>query len=87
MPITPNQSKAIQRLIEAGIVPANCTRWKLISDVNDVIRARMEILVDEPTLQKIADALIENEEEAKQIVRDVLVKTDRKLRDVKVKDV
>lgn len=73
--ITPQTSNALRELINIGLIPAQCTRFELVIDAKDAIRAKVEFLVTEEKLQQIADAFKRNPEEAAQIIRTATVST------------
>jgi hypothetical protein len=70
-------SPIVKRLIEAGIIPWECTKFSLTAKYDEVIRMTLECNVTEEQFRQIADALIENPEEAKQIVRTTVLKLPR----------
>jgi hypothetical protein len=72
--ITPVRSKAVKQLIDIGLIPAECTRFELILDAKEAIRAKCEFFVSEDALQKIADALASNPEEVTQIIKTATVR-------------
>jgi hypothetical protein len=71
--ITPRRSKAVNKLIKLGLIPAECTRFELVLDARDVIRARCEFFVNEEQMQQIADAFKANPGEAARIIKTGLV--------------
>jgi len=74
-PVTPFGSRLIQELVAKGIIPARCTRWELVSDVEDVLRIRSEVLASRAEFETVAKLLLENEDEARRFVRDVILKS------------
>lgn len=71
--IRPQNSQAVKRLIELGILPEECTRFELILDAKDAIRAKCEFFVSEESMQEIAKAFEENPEEARKILTTSIV--------------
>jgi hypothetical protein len=71
--IRPQDSKAVKKLIEIGILPPDCTRFELVIDANAAIRAKCEFFVSEESLQEIATAFEENPEEARRILTSSIV--------------
>jgi hypothetical protein len=67
MAFIPNNSPIVKRLIETGILPKLCTKFSLTINVNEPLRMTSECFVTEEQFREIADALIENPEEAKRI--------------------
>ena len=49
-----------QKLIEAGIIPPQCARWEIVSDVKDAVKLRYEVFVTEAQYVAICQALIDN---------------------------
>lgn len=47
----------IKELIDAGIMPRQCYRWRLIADVNDVVRMESSVFVSPEQMQVIVDLL------------------------------
>lgn len=75
--VVPYRSKAVQRLMASGIIPKNCSKWTLVSDVHDCVRMISEVVVTEREFQTIADALLDNREEAKQMARLIVRSAER----------
>ena len=69
MPFVSNTSKAIKELIEAGVIPQECRRFELVAEPMKPVIMRYEVMATEEQMQKIADALIRNPEDAREIVR------------------
>lgn len=65
-------SKVVKRLIDAGLIPAECTRFELVFQVNSPVRATCTFNVTEEHLEEIAKAYEEHPEEAASIVRDIV---------------
>lgn len=74
MAIKPTRSKAVAELIEIGLIPAECTRFELVLDAKDVIRAKCEFNVTEEQMGKIRDAFTRNPEEISQMLRTGTIK-------------
>lgn len=75
--ISPYSSKAIRSLMDAGIIPKNCSRWTLVSDPRDCVRMISEVVVTEREFQTIADALLNNRDEARQMAQVIVRSKDR----------
>lgn len=60
-------SKAIKELIDAGVIPKDCRRFELICTTSSPILLRYEVNATPEQVQRIADALIRNPEEARAI--------------------
>lgn len=73
MAITPRESKAVKAMIDAGIIPAECTRFELVLDAKDAIRARCEFFVTEEQLEVVAAELRRDPLEAARFIRTALV--------------
>lgn len=74
MAITPvNRSKITERLIEAGIIPAECCEWRLIGTAGGVWTVESKCYVDEQTLATIANALMDEKAE---LVRRAILTSD-----------
>lgn len=67
-----SRSPIVKRLIEAGIIPHLATKFSLTVDMNAPIRMTSECFVTEEQFREIADALINNPEEAKRMTRLLL---------------
>lgn len=65
----------MRRLIDVGIVPQLCTKFSLTANVNEPMRMTSECFVTEEQFRLIADALIDNPEEAKRIAHSTVLKT------------
>jgi hypothetical protein len=63
-------SKIIKRLIEAGIVPHDCTRFELVAEVNSAVVLRIERYASGEEYARVIDALVDNADEALAI-RDI----------------
>jgi hypothetical protein len=76
-PITASNSAIMRRLIDVGIVPQLATKFSLTltANVNEPIRMTSECFVTEEQFREIADALIENPEEAKRIAHTTVLKS------------
>jgi hypothetical protein len=72
--ITANNSLIVKRLIEAGIVPQLCTKFSLTANIDELVHITSECFVTEEQFREIADALIENPEEAKRIAHTTVLK-------------
>lgn len=75
--ISPYSSKAIRSLMDAGIIPKNCSKWTLVSDPRDCVRMISEVVVTEREFQTIADALLNNRDEARQMAQVLVRSKDR----------
>jgi hypothetical protein len=71
--IKPQDSNAVKKLIEIGILPPDCTRFELVIDAKDVIRAKCEFFVSEEALHEIAAVFEQNPDEAMRIARSMMV--------------
>lgn len=60
-------------MIDAGIIPKECTRFELVFDAKDAIRAKCEFLVTEEQLEVVAAALVRDPLEAARYIRTALV--------------
>lgn len=67
-----NRSAVIRRLIDVGVIPAECTRFELVCAVNEPIRATCTFNVNEEQLEQIAKAYEEYPEEAAAIIREIV---------------
>lgn len=72
--IKPQCSKAVAELIEIGFLPSECTRFELVIDAKDVIRAKCEFNVTEEQMVTIAAAFARNPEEVAQMLRTGSIK-------------
>lgn len=72
--IKPQCSKAVAELIEIGFLPSECTRFELVIDAKDVIRAKCEFNVTEEQMQVLVDALKRNPEEVADMLRTAEIK-------------
>jgi len=77
--VFPPASKLVKALLDAGIIPAQCTRFDLHISFDDVIRATYEVIVSEEQFEKIAATLKDNPEEAKAFARALLAERPRAL--------
>lgn len=73
-PIMAAGSAIAKRLIDAGIIPALCTGFSLTANMTEPIRMTSECFVTEEQFHEIADALIDNPEEAKRIAHTTVLK-------------
>lgn len=64
----------MKRMIDVGIVPQLCTKFSLTANVNEPIRMTSECFVTEAQFRLIADALVDNPEEAKRIAHATVLK-------------
>lgn len=71
--IRPQDSQAVRKLIELGILPPDCTRFELVIDAKDAIRAKCEFFVSEEALQEIAAVFEQHPEEARRIFTSAIV--------------
>lgn len=71
--ICPQQSKAIQELIAAAVIPDECRNFELIVDANKPVLLRYEVNATEEQVKAIAEALARHPEEVEQLVREVIV--------------
>lgn len=71
-------SKVIKRLIEVGLIPAECTRFELLFAVNAPVRATCTFNVTEDQVEEIAKAYEEYPEEAAGIIREIVRPGTRK---------
>lgn len=69
--IVPQFSNAVRQLIDIGLIPENCTRFELIIDAKDAIRAKCEFVVTEEQLGQIATAFKDSPDEAREIIRTI----------------
>ena len=72
--IKPQNSKAVAELIEIGLLPAACTRFELVIDAKDAIRAKCEFIVTEEQMVAISEAFARNPDEVAQILRTGSIK-------------
>lgn len=61
----------IRELIEAGIIPKNCSKFSLIIDAASVVTVRSEVFIEEEDFRKIADALLRSDEEGRQLAAEI----------------
>jgi hypothetical protein len=73
--VIPNNSPIVERLIETGIIPKLCAKFELTVSVNEPLRITSECFVTEAQFREIADALLENPEEAKRIAHAAVLKS------------
>jgi hypothetical protein len=70
----PHKLAIVRRLIEAGIIPQECTKFSLTVKYDEPIRIASECFVTEEQMRVIVDALIENPEEARRIAHTTILK-------------
>ena len=75
--IASHKCKAVEDLIEAGIIPPNTTKFTLTLAVGQVCRITVERLATEEELQKIADVVIQHREKFNDIDTDITDHTTR----------
>ncbi len=68
------QSQIIKDLIEAAIIPANCTDWSLEAKAHSVLVMRTEVIVSTEQFEKIARVLMDNSAESKS-ARETIVRS------------
>lgn len=71
-PINGQELLAVKRLIVEGIIPPFCRRVTFNFAVNKVATMILEVEVTGEQMEKIADALADNPEEAKAIAREII---------------
>jgi len=72
MPFTPNNSKIIDELVTAGIIPPECRSFQLNCEVSKAVTITTTSFISPESFQKLADVLKANPEEARRIVRDCI---------------
>ena len=65
----------IKDLIDAGVIPAQCTRFTLEASVKDAITIKSECFATEEQVRMIADALLSNPEAARDIARSIVFRS------------
>lgn len=70
--ITTGTSKAVRRLIDSGIIPPNCRKAILKLEAQSVITLELELFVSKEQFDEIANALIDNADEANRLARSVV---------------
>lgn len=68
----PQHSKVVKRLIEVGLIPAECVRFELVMEVSQVVRATCTFNVTEDQLAQIAKAYEDYPEEAAGMIREIV---------------
>lgn len=77
MAVCANNSKAIKQLISMGVIPPECTRFEIISEVAKPVIMRYEVFMSESDLQQVADVFASEEsaEEMEAVVKRLVMKS------------
>ena len=67
----PHHSEAVRRLIEAGIIPHDCTRFELFAAVGEVVAIRTESYLSHEDFELLSKVLAEHPEEAARMARSM----------------
>jgi hypothetical protein len=67
-------SKLVKALTDAGIVPAECSRFELVLDTKEPVRAKCEFNVTSDQMEVIVAALKQEHEDGKRVILDAVLK-------------
>jgi len=69
MAISPHGLKSIEKLIEAGLIPQECTKFEVMVAVGQPVRIRSEAFVTKEQMDALVAALTESPEAAREYAR------------------
>jgi hypothetical protein len=72
---SPINNPIIKQLIDAGVIPQECTRFSFEANVKDVMRITAECFATGEQVKAIADALMSNPQVAKEIARTIIFRS------------